>query len=134
MIAYVPGLFAFRGCFPSVPLKARRASRMSERKAFSGRAVKGGSEGFRMMPDAMTRKVHVHFTAIGRSLAREGRFDSAAARRAKPRRLSLGTRALMSALSIFGLPDFYWNMLLKKYGAWKKRFDQPYAGYVKSNI
>jgi hypothetical protein len=25
------------------------------------------------------------------------------------------------------LPNFYWNMQLKKHGAWDRRFDRPYA-------
>ena len=103
--------------------------------AFIGRAIKGGSEGFRMMPESMTKKVRADFSAIGASLEREGRFDAAAVERlARPRHLGRGFLILWAFLSIFGLPDFYWKMLLKKNGAWKRRFDQPYAEYVKSNL
>jgi len=102
---------------------------------FIGRAIKGGSEGFRMMPESMTKKVRADFTAIGASLEREGRFDPAAVERlARPRRLGRGFLILWAFLSIFGLPDFYWKMLLKKNGAWKRRFDRPYAQYVKANV
>jgi NAD(P)H-dependent FMN reductase len=92
-----------------------------------GGAIKGGSEGYRMMPPAMTKKVHGLFTRLGESLAIDGRFDEQTVTRlARPRRLNLFTRIVYRLLTPTGLPNFYWNMMLKKHGAWQRRFDRPY--------
>jgi putative NADPH-quinone reductase len=102
---------------------------------FVGRAIKGGSEGFRIMPASMTRATRANFAAVGRSLSLAGKFDAAAVERlAHPRHFGRGIRALWAVLSIFGLPDFYWKMMLKKKGGWPRRFDQPYAEYVKPSL
>jgi hypothetical protein len=58
---------------------------------------------------------------------RDGRFDPDAVKRlARPRRLGMLRRAVMTLLAPTGLPNFYWNMQLKKHGAWERRFDRPY--------
>jgi NAD(P)H-dependent FMN reductase len=102
---------------------------------FIGHAIKGGSEGFRIMPEAMVKKTKAAFFAIGRSLARDGRFDAeAVAKLGRLKHFSRSFLVLWAVLSLFGLPNFYWKMLLKKNSAWKTRFDQPYARFVKSNL
>jgi hypothetical protein len=93
-----------------------------------GAAIKGGSEGLKMMPDGMTRKTRERFAAIGRSLVRGGTFDPKAVQElAQPRRLSLARRILLAVLAPTNLPNFYWNMQLKGHGAWDRRFDRPYT-------
>jgi multimeric flavodoxin WrbA len=105
---------------------ARLCSRLGMRLV--GAAIKGGSEGLKIMPDSMTRKTREHFTAIGRGLARGGAFDPEAVRRlAQPRRINLARRILLALLAPTNLQNFYWNMQLKKHGAWDRRFDTPYA-------
>ena len=93
-----------------------------------GAAIKGGSEGLKMMPDGMTRKTRDRFTAIGRGLVRDGAFDPEAVRKlAQPRRINLVGRILLTLLAPTNLQNSYWNMQLKKHGAWDRRFDKPYA-------
>jgi len=101
----------------------------------AGTVIKGGSEGFRMMPPSMTRRVAESFAAAGESLGREGRFDPAiAARLAWPRRLGLPGRILVRLLKPTGLLDMYWKSMLKAKGGWERRFDRPYepAGFPKT--
>jgi multimeric flavodoxin WrbA len=93
-----------------------------------GSAVKGTSEGFRMMPDNLTGKTRAWFAAIGRSLVREGKFDEeAVGMLARPYRLTLPGKILFVLLSIANLHNMYWNVMLKKHGGWNRRFDRPYA-------
>jgi multimeric flavodoxin WrbA len=92
-----------------------------------GSAIKGSSEGYRMMPDTMTKKTRARFAAIGRSLVREGSFDAEAVRLlARPRRFPLPVRLLFALFSITNLHNFYWTSMLKKHGGWARRFDRPY--------
>ncbi len=96
-----------------------------------GSAIKGGSEGFRLMPESMVKKHHALFTALGRGLAAGGRFpDRAAERLARPRRLSLISRILHFLFGLIGLTNMYWKIMLKRHHAWQKRFDRPYAAAV----
>lgn len=98
-----------------------------------GSAIKGTSEGFRMMPDTMTKKTRTRFAAIGGSLVREGKLDAEAVRLlARPRRLPLLVRMLFVPLSITNLHNFYWTMMLKKHGGWDRRFDRPYEASLAS--
>jgi len=93
-----------------------------------GTALRGGSEGLRLMPSNMTRKTHSLFSALGRSLVADGRFDQEAVRRlGRVRRLSWLARLVMFVLKPTGLVDLYWIIMLRQHGAWKHRFDQPYA-------
>jgi NAD(P)H-dependent FMN reductase len=105
---------------------ARLCSRLGMRLV--GQAIKGGSEGFSIMPDGLTRKTRERFMALGRSLVRDGAFDPEVARQlAQPRRINLIGRILLTLLAPTNLQNFYWNMQLKKHGAWDHRFDRPYA-------
>jgi NAD(P)H-dependent FMN reductase len=104
--------------------------RLSTRLGFvpAGRAIRGNSEGLRLMPDAMTRKARELFAALGRSLVHTGRFDEEAVRLlGRPRRLGVMARIVTTLLMPTGLMNFYWNMMLKKHGAYARRFDRPYA-------
>ena len=94
----------------------------------AGTAIKGGSEGFRVMPGSMTKKPRLLFTALGRGLAGEGRFpDHVTERLARPRRLSVISRILLNLLRLTGLANMYWKIMLKNHHAWERRFDRPYA-------
>lgn len=93
-----------------------------------GVLIKGGSEGLRVMPEGMTRKTRDAFRRAGASLARDGGFEAPAAKElATPRRFNALGRGIFRALSATGLANFYWNGMLRKNGAWERRFDSPYA-------
>ena len=93
-----------------------------------GSALKGGSEGLRLMPDRMVGRTRLRFARLGGSLAGEGRFDpGTVALLARPRRLGFFGRLLVGLLIPTGLVDLYWKNMLKKHGGWPRRFDRPYA-------
>jgi multimeric flavodoxin WrbA len=111
---------------PVVAYLARLSARLGLVQA--GSAIRGNSEGLRHMPEGMTRKARTLFSTLGRSLVLTGRFDAEAVHRlGRPRRLGLPTRLLLTLLKPTGLLDMYWNMMLRKHGAYDRRFDRPYA-------
>jgi multimeric flavodoxin WrbA len=104
---------------------SRMCARLDMRQV--GSAIKGGSEGFRMIPDGMTRKIRERFAALGRGLVKDGAFDPEAVQAlARPRRIKLVGRILLAMIAPTNLQNFYWNMQLKRHGAWDRRFDRPY--------
>jgi hypothetical protein len=45
---------------------------------------------------------------------------------AEPRTFGWKGRALIRLLGGIGLINFYWNRMLKRHGAYERRFDAPY--------
>lgn len=94
----------------------------------AGILVKGGSEGLRLMPPAMTRKVHGAFADSAASLVETGGFNEASAKfLAGKRRYGFFGRLAISVLRSAGFLDFYWNSMLRKHGAMDRRYDAPYG-------
>jgi multimeric flavodoxin WrbA len=94
----------------------------------AGVLVKGGSEGFRMMPPQMTSVARRQFAAAGHSLVSTGSFDqSLALSLAHPSKIGFLRLGVMAVMKAMGLADGYWNMMLKKHGAMARRFDAPYG-------
>ena len=99
--------------------------------AYAGTIVRGSGESLQAMPDQANNRLWTRLQGLGRSLAREDRFDPDLLRAvAKTERLStIGAAAMKVALKI-PLTQFYWNGQLKKNGAWDRRFAAPYADAV----
>lgn len=94
----------------------------------AGTLVRGGIEGIRIQPESMTKKTREAFERAGREFAASGTFPPELARDiAGKRLLSPFGRTAFKALSLTGLTNFYWDMMLKRYGAFDKRFDAPYG-------
>jgi len=111
---------------------ARLAQRMEW--DYGGTLVKGGLEGIQIMPEIMTKKIKKRFVSVGEYLVHHGRFDPEMVRlMAKPVTLSLPLRVLFTLISYTGLTNGYWNMMLKKHGAYECRFDAPYGTAYKKN-
>jgi multimeric flavodoxin WrbA len=113
---------------------ARYLVRLSERlgMVLCGALVKGGIEGIRIMPEKMTRKIKAAFVEAGRDLARDGRFSpDLIARLARPRRYGPFALLCHRAIALTGMTNFYWDMMLKKHGAFSRRFDAPYGEAAK---
>lgn len=113
----------------SEPLAAY-LERLSARLGFAhlGTVIKGGSEGLRLDPGSGRSKTAERFRSLGRSLAERGTFDAEdLAALARPRRLGPGTRILFRVLVLSGLLQMYWNVMLRKHGAYDRSFDRPYA-------
>lgn len=106
-----------------LPIAARRLGMIC-----TGILIRGGSEGFRLMPEEMTKKVRRLFNASGYALATTGRLNKAVASRlAAKRTLSLAERAIIAALKPTGLVNLYWNRMLKQHNAHGRRFAAPYG-------
>jgi hypothetical protein len=104
--------------------------RLGERLGFNGLgvAIKGGIEGIRLRPENSMGKLKAEFMALGSAMGRKEAFPMETLERmAKPRKLGPFRRIAMRVLKPTGLLDFYWNYMLKKHGAWERRFDAPYA-------
>jgi hypothetical protein len=102
---------------------------------YLGTIIKGGVEGIQVMPAGMTRKLYANFRQLGRYFAKTGKFDPAVKKRlAKPYKFSSLQRTFFRLMSLTGFTNYYWNMNLKKHGAYRKRHDRPYgegtAGFI----
>lgn len=116
---------------------ARWLARATERLGFEGGGVliRGGVEGIRIQPPSMTRRTREAFTAAGRELAGTGAFSPAtAASIAGRRRWSPMGRLLIRLLSLTRMTNFYWDMNLRKHGAWERRFDAPYGEAYRAGV
>lgn len=86
-----------------------------------------GSEGFRMMPDNMTKKKHQHVAIIGGDFAAKKPLNKDSVQwLQKMETMSQGYKLLFKFTSIFGLTNMYWNRMLKLNKAYDRRFDAPY--------
>jgi NAD(P)H-dependent FMN reductase len=104
-------------------------ARVCERLGFVhlGTLRKGGVEGIRMMPQRSVAKIQARFVQAGQELGATGRFPPELIRTmAKPRTFGWPGRAIIRLLGGIGLINYYWNHMLKKHGAYERRFDTPY--------
>lgn len=87
-----------------------------------------GSEGFRLMPENMTKKKSEIVSNLGQQFIKNQAFpDDALVKLQGPLRFSKMKITGFKLASGMGLTNFYWNSNLKKNDAYHKRFDQPYA-------
>jgi len=91
-----------------------------------GTVIKGGSEGIRAQPERMNRKLFSNFFELGRVFGQTGQFDQQIVEKlARPVRFSklglLGARLWGKIGELL-----YWDKLLKKHGAYDRRFARPY--------
>jgi len=90
--------------------------------------VRPGGEALQVMPDRASKKLWESLRALGASLVGDGRFDPEVLKRVSgPERLSPTMVRVMTLAAKAPVTEFYWNGLLKKNGAWDRRFDAPYA-------
>jgi len=95
---------------------------------YLGTVIKGASEGIRIMPPVMTRKLYSRFQALGKYFAETGSFsEEIKDQLAQPFKLK-GIRLLIAKfMSNTSVGNFYWNSNLKKNEAFINRFDRPYV-------
>lgn len=95
---------------------------------YRGTVIRGGVEGIRVMPPAMSRRTRRGFEQLGRTYAQTGRFDEAVLRRfTRHERLTPGQVRLYRMATKLGLANRYWDTMLKIHGAFDRRFDAPYG-------
>ena len=94
---------------------------------YAGTIVRGGGESLQAMPDEASRKLWAQLHSLGEELARDGRFSaellSAVGR---TERFSAAQILLLKAVYKLPISQFYFNSMLKKNGAWDRRFARPY--------
>lgn len=94
---------------------------------YAGTLVKGSAEGLLMQPAWITRKPARLMRALGKQLALTGQWDEALANKlAGKEHLGPMQVRIIHLMGRLGLMNGYWNYLLKKNKAHKKRFAQPY--------
>ena len=94
----------------------------------AGTIVHGGGESLRSMPDEANKKLWARLSALGESLARDGRFDAETLTQvAGIERFSAPVAAVLKAALVWPLPLVMWNGEMKKNGAYERRDARPYA-------
>jgi hypothetical protein len=95
---------------------------------YAGTIVRGGGESLRSMPEGANRKLWEQLTALGESLARDGRFDTALLPQvAGVERFNAPTAAALSVALRWPLPLVMWDTAIRKNGAYATRNARPYA-------
>jgi hypothetical protein len=96
---------------------------------YLGTVIRGGVEGIQIKPFWMKRNLFRQFKNLGKSFAEKHSFSPLIKRKLRtPYRLSPLRKLLFRLMSKTGLINFYWDTHLKQNGAYKKRFDKPFAG------
>jgi NAD(P)H-dependent FMN reductase len=104
---------------------AKLAQRLNSR--YLGTVIKGGVEGIQVQPEKWTRKLFDAFYHLGQTFGSRGVFDEILLKElAKPEKISSWSILGFRIFSILGLTNFYWDSMLKKNGAYEKRFAKPY--------
>ena len=95
---------------------------------YIGTIVKGGGEGTRMMPEHMTRDLFQTLNQLGKTFGETGRFEVSLLRHlAKPERYPAVLAPFFQVFLKTRQARWYWDMQLKEYGAFERRFAQPYT-------
>jgi NAD(P)H-dependent FMN reductase len=108
----------------------RYLARLCQRLGFQhlGTLRKGNSEALYTMASAQLARAAAPFRTAGRELAEKGCFSpKLIARMAGPRTFGPAVRAVLRILIGTGKIDSGWNVIMKKNGAFDRRFDTPYA-------
>lgn len=96
--------------------------------SFDGTIIKPGVEGIQIKPESVNKKFFDQMELLGQTYANKGIMDISLKKEyEKTEYLSKGAQFLFSIISLTGLTNYYWNLNLKKNGAYKKRFARPYA-------
>ena len=91
---------------------------------YKGTIIRGAGESIRGMPDLMNRGLYKSFHKLGEAFGKTGEFDqNIVASLAKPERYNRLKFWIMKTIG----QKIYWDPMLKKNGAYEKRFDRPYA-------
>jgi NAD(P)H-dependent FMN reductase len=125
--------FLVQGGFPEAA-HSRPLERYLEKLAarlgshYAGTIVRGNGEALQAMPEQANRKLWARLQVLGEQLARDGRFGVAELKAVAGIERFSRFGALLATLAC-KVPaiQFYWNGMLKKNGAWARRFAAPYG-------
>lgn len=95
---------------------------------YLGTIVKGNGEGTRVMPPQMTRGLFEGLQALGSGLRREGRLDpEVLAQIARPEHFPAYLNPVFRIFLRLPVAHSYFDGMLKKNGAYERRFARPFA-------
>jgi multimeric flavodoxin WrbA len=95
--------------------------------AYLGTIVRGNGEAVRAMPTEAQKGLFGNLQSLGAGLAREGNFDpKILARIASPERFPAYLAPVFRIFLKLPLSHFYFDGMLKKNGAYDRRFDRPF--------
>lgn len=95
---------------------------------YLGTVIRGGTEGIRVMPPLMTKKLFGKFQELGEYFAEHQLFLPKIVKTLrKPYRLSSARKFIYNTIGKTGITNFYWNSNLKKNNAFEKRFNKPFG-------
>lgn len=137
--SFPPLGFIVQSGFPEA-VHSRAVERYLEKLArrlgarYIGTVVRGGVEGIQVMPPLMTRRLFMAFRALGRHFAVTREFHPRIVKSLAGReRFSIIGRLVFRMMRITGIAHYYWNSMLKRHGAYARRFDRPYAPGADNN-
>ncbi|CAG0993905.1 hypothetical protein ANAEL_02464 [Anaerolineales bacterium] len=126
--------FVVQSGFPE-GLHSRYVERYLEKLAtrlnspYLGTIVKGNGEGVRIMPEEANKSLFANLQAIGSSLAKNGNFDTTALSAiAHPEQYPFILGPVFKIFVRLPIAHSYFDGMLKKNGAFEKRFARPFAG------
>jgi NAD(P)H-dependent FMN reductase len=94
---------------------------------YVGTIIRGGVEGIQVKPEYLNKRLFMAFSSLGRHFGVTKEFHPITARKLAGRdRMTAVGRAVLRLFMATGLNNLYWNMQMKKNGAFERRFDQPY--------
>jgi hypothetical protein len=94
---------------------------------YLGTIVKGNGEGVRLMPAQANRPLFEGLQALGAGLARDGRLDAKiVACIAQPERFPAYLGPVFQVFVRLPMAHAYFDEMLKKNGAFERRFAQPF--------
>ena len=92
-----------------------------------GLVVAGGMAGVRFMPEAMNKKLFARLEQAGALYEQSGRFDEESIKHfGKLYRYTKAQARRNQRMRKLGLTNIFWNSMIKKNKAFKKRFDKPF--------
>jgi len=95
---------------------------------YQGTIVKPGSEGLRLMPASLNRKLFGQLRELGRIYGAEDRLDHAMVEQlARPERLGPLRMACCALLNLLGLTNKYWDGMLRRNNVYQRRYERPFS-------
>ena len=94
---------------------------------YLGTIVKAGSEGIRVSPPKLNKKLFNNFIALGKHFSEASEFDNNIITRIAPKdNFPKFIIPILKMLNKLGLFNIHWNKQLKKHNAFENRFDKPF--------
>ena len=129
-----PTMAYFIHCGFPEPLHCRYVEQYLEKLTFrlgseyAGTMVRGGTEGVRLMPEKMNRKLFSNLMQLGVSLGTTGKFQKELLEKLSGiEKYPAITGLLLPVMTKMGITTSYWDQELKKHGTYHQHDAKPYV-------